>query len=69
MQEQLEKYDIQIDYLKDKIRLLQQFISSNQNNEQVENFASMENIQSFVQNHRKQIDEMKKKLQTIQKNN
>jgi hypothetical protein len=46
MQKQLETYQIQINYLKEKIHLLQQFISSNRN----------------------QIDQMKKRLQTIQIN-
>jgi hypothetical protein len=63
MQNQLETYQIQINCLKEKISLLQQFISSNQNQEQFENL-SMENIQ----NYRDQIDQMKKQLQTIQNN-
>ncbi len=67
MQKQLEKYQIQIYSLKEKIRLLQQFISSNQNQEHLEN-SSMKNIQNYVQNHRHQIDQMKKRLQTIQVN-
>jgi hypothetical protein len=63
MQNQLETYQIQINCLKEKISLLQQFISSNQNQEQFENL-SMENIQ----NYRDQIDQMKKQLHTIQNN-
>ena len=65
MQQQLETYHTQINLLKERISLLQQFISSNQ--EQFENFSS-ENIQNFIQNHRNQIDQMKKQLQTIQTN-
>jgi hypothetical protein len=69
MQKQLETYQIQINYLKEKIHLLQQFISSNQNQnqKQLEN-SSMEIIHNYVQNHRNQIDQMKKRLQTIQIN-
>ncbi len=67
MQQQLKTYETQINYLKDKIHLLQQFISSNQNREQLENL-SMENIHDYVQNHLNQIDQMKKRLQTIQTN-
>jgi chromosome segregation ATPase len=64
MQQQLETYQIQINCLKEKIHLLPQFISSNQNQEKLEN-SSMENIYNYVQNYRKQIDQMKKRLQTI----
>jgi chromosome segregation ATPase len=67
MQQQLERYEIQINCLKDKIHLLQQFISSNQNQEQLKNL-SMENIHDYVQNYQNQIDKMKKRLQTIQTN-
>jgi hypothetical protein len=67
MQKQLETYQIQINYLKEKIHLLQQFISSNQNQKQLEN-SSTEIIHNYVQNHRNQIDQMKKRLQTIQIN-
>ncbi|CAF1212508.1 unnamed protein product [Rotaria sp. Silwood1] len=65
MQQQLEKYQIQIDCLKENLQRIQQFILSNQ--DQVENL-SIENIQNFVQNHRQQIDQMKKQLQAIQFN-
>jgi chromosome segregation ATPase len=65
MQQQLDRYQTQINYLQEKIQLLQQFISSNQNQEKSENL-SMKNIQNYVQNHRNQIDQMKKRLQTIQ---
>jgi chromosome segregation ATPase len=67
MQRELETYQIQINYLEEKMNRLQQFISSNQNQEQFDNL-SMKNIQNFVQNHRHQIDQMKKQLQTIQNN-
>ena len=67
MQRQLETYQTQINYLEEKINRLQQFISSNQNQEQFDSL-SMDNIQNFVQNHRHQIDQMKKQLQTIQNN-
>jgi len=65
MQQQLDRYQVQIDYLQEKIQLLRQFISSNQNQEKSENL-SMESIHNYVQNHRNQIDQMKKRLQTIQ---
>ncbi len=67
MQQQLETYQIQIDYLKERIQLLQQFITSNQNQEQFKNF-SLENVHNYVLNYRNQIDQMKKRLQTVQNN-
>ncbi|CAF3805812.1 unnamed protein product [Rotaria sp. Silwood1] len=67
MQQQLEKYQIQIDCLKENFQRIQQFILSSQDQEQFENL-SIENIQNFVQNHRQQIDQMKKQLQAIQFN-
>jgi chromosome segregation ATPase len=67
MQQQLESYQTQIDYLKGKIQRLQQFISSNQNQKQFENLF-MENIHNYVQNHRNQIDQMKKRLEAIENN-
>jgi len=67
MQQQLETYQIQIECLKEKIQLIQQFVSLNQNQQHSENL-SMENMQNFVRNHRHQIDQMKKQLETIQIN-
>jgi PIN domain nuclease of toxin-antitoxin system len=67
MQQQLETYQIQIKCLKEKIQLIQQFVSLNQNQQHSENL-SMENMQNFVRNHRNQIDQMKKQLETIQIN-
>ncbi len=67
MQQQLETYQIQINCLQEKMQLLQQFILSNQNKEQLQNL-SMENIHNYVQSHRNQIDQMKTRLQTIQNN-
>jgi hypothetical protein len=68
MQQQLERYEIQTNCFRDKLRLLQQFISSNQNSEQFDSL-SMENIRNLVQNQRQQIDQMKKQLETIQNKN
>ncbi|CAF1415297.1 unnamed protein product [Rotaria sordida] len=67
MQQQLETYQIQINYLKENIQHIQQFILSNQDQEQLDHLY-IENIQNFVRNHRNQIDQMKKQLQTIQIN-
>lgn len=67
MRRQLEAYQVQIDCLKEKIQVLQQFIPSNQTQEQRENLA-LENVQNYVSNHRNQIDQMKKRLETMQNN-
>lgn len=64
---QLENYQQQINYLKEKFDLLKNYISSNENQEQFDSL-SIENIRNLIQNHRDQIDQMKKQLQTIQIN-
>lgn len=65
MHADLEKYQIQINYLKEKIQALRQFITSSKTQENLNNL-SLENIQSHVQDHRIHIDQMKKRLETIQ---
>ncbi|CAF3076926.1 unnamed protein product, partial [Rotaria sp. Silwood2] len=61
MQQQLETYQIQIYCLKENIQRIQQFILSNQDQTTFDNL-SIENIQNLVQNHRNQIDQMKKTI-------
>lgn len=68
MQQQLEAYQNQINYLKGKIQFLQQFFLTNQREEQQTEKISMENIHNQVQNQRNQIEQMKKRLETIQNN-
>ncbi|UJR16564.1 hypothetical protein I4U23_003465 [Adineta vaga] len=65
MQQQLESYQVQIDCLRKQIEQIQEFISFNQNQDQLGN-TSMENMQNFVRNHRNQIDQMKQQLENIQ---
>lgn len=63
MQQQLQTYAIQINCLKDKIRLLQQFISNNQDQQQ--NFESVHN---YLRDQLKQIELIKQKLDNIHHN-
>lgn len=64
MKHQFETYEIQINYLKNNIKFLQEFILSSQNKDLFDNL-SIKNIQNIVQNHRNQIDQIKSQLQTI----
>ncbi|CAF4464374.1 unnamed protein product, partial [Rotaria sp. Silwood2] len=72
MHQQLERYQIQINSLQEKISLLKQFItrqeSFNENEQQIDQ-SSMENINTFVRYYRNQIDQMKQQLQIIDYNN
>jgi hypothetical protein len=67
MQQQLEKYQIQINSLKGKISLLNEFISKqksfNQNQQQIDQ-STMKTIHDFVQYYKNQIHQMKQQLQT-----
>ena len=60
MREQLNKYQIQFDCLKESFQRAQQFLSFNQNGQEIEN------IQDYLSNYREQIQQMKKRLQTIE---
>ncbi len=73
MHQQLERYQIQINSLQNKISLVKQFISQqqqpfHQNQQQIDQ-SSMEHIYRFVEYYRNQIDQMKKKLYTTEHNN
>jgi hypothetical protein len=71
MHQQLERYNIQINSLKEKISLLKQFISRqnnlNQNQQQIDQLA-MDTFQIFVQYFKDEIDKMKLKLNTVNQN-
>lgn len=60
MREQLNKYQIQFDCLKESFQRAQQFLSFNQNEQQIDH------IQDHLSNYRQQIQQMKKRLQTIE---
>ncbi|CAF1195543.1 unnamed protein product [Adineta steineri] len=68
MQRQLEKYQVQINSLHEKLLLLKKFIQQQQfftNNQQQIDQKSMTDIHKFVEYFRDQIDTMKQKLQPI----
>ncbi|CAF3758731.1 unnamed protein product [Adineta steineri] len=68
MQRQLEKYQVQINSLHEKLLLLKKFIQQQQfftNNQQQIDQKSMIDIHKFVEYFRDQIDTMKQKLQPI----
>ncbi len=71
MNQQLERYHIQINSLKEKICLLKQFIlrqdNLNQNQQKIDQLL-MEDFQQFVQYFQNQIDQMKQKLDTVKQN-
>jgi len=71
MHQQLVKYQIQINSLKEKISLLKQYISTdnnfNQNQQQIDQSA-INTFQTFAQYFRNQIDEMKQQIQTMNHN-
>jgi len=71
MNQQLERYYIQINSLKQKICLLKQFIlrqdNLNQNQQQIDQL-SMERFQQFMNYFKNQIDQMKQKLDTSNQN-
>jgi hypothetical protein len=72
MHQQLERYQIQINSLQNKISLVKQFISQQQpfyQNQQQIDQSSMEKFYRFVEYYRNQIDQMKKKLYTSEHNN
>ncbi|CAF1236325.1 unnamed protein product [Rotaria sordida] len=72
MHQQLERYQIQINSLQEKIILLKQFITREESfheNQQRIDQSSMENINTFVQYYKKQINQMKQQLQTIDHDN
>lgn len=60
MREQLKKYQIQLNCLQDSFQRAQQFLSFNQNGQQIDN------IQDYLSNYRDQIQQMKQRLQTIE---
>lgn len=65
MSEQLQRYEIQIKFIKEKIALLQQHICNgfNPNQQRIDqNF--LENIRQFILYYRQQIQTMKDKVQT-----
>lgn len=65
MHQKLERYQCQIKSLQEKIHLFKQFISRQQNftqNQQQVDQNTIGNIQTFIQYYKKQIAEMKQKL-------
>jgi phage-related minor tail protein len=71
MHQQLIKYQIQINSLKEKISLLKQYISTENNfnlNQQQIDQSAINTFQTFAQYFRNQIDNMKQQIQTMNHN-
>ncbi len=72
MHQQLTKYHIQINSLKEKISLLKKFISTDHNfnrNQQQVDQTTLSRLQEFAQYYKDQIAQMKQQIQTLNRNN